>query len=47
MGLTAKEEVRQFLLKKYYLKYLEEFKNYSREEILDHRKEKFLNIGKT
>tara|TARA_B100000686_G_scaffold348939_1_gene441192 strand:+ start:344 stop:1447 length:1104 start_codon:yes stop_codon:yes gene_type:complete len=28
------------------LKYLEEFKNYTRDEIYNHRKEKFLNIGK-
>ena len=27
-------------------KYLDEFKNYSREEIFEKRKEKFLNIGK-
>ena len=28
------------------IKYLEEFKNFSREEIFEQRKEKFLNIGK-
>lgn len=28
------------------IKYLEEFKNYTREEILEQRKEKFLSIGK-
>ena len=28
------------------LKYLDDFKNYSREEIFEQRKEKFLNIGK-
>ena len=32
--------------KKTILKYLDDFKNYSREEIFEQRKEKFLNIGK-
>ena len=28
------------------IKYLEEFKKYTRDEIFEQRKEKFLNIGK-
>ena len=33
-------------IKKVLIKHLEEFKKYSREEIFEQRKEKFLNIGK-
>ena len=32
--------------KKILMKYLEEFRKYTREEIFEHRKKKFLNIGK-
>ena len=40
-----KEEIMSST-KKIILKYLDEFKKYSREEIFEQRKEKFLNIGK-
>ena len=40
-----KEEVI-FSTKEILINYLEEYKNYSRKEILEQRKEKFLNIGK-
>jgi len=39
-----KEEVVIFA-KKALINYLDEFKNFTREEILEHRKKKFLNIG--
>jgi len=39
-----KEEVIIFA-KKALINYLDEFKNFTREEILEHRKKKFLNIG--
>ena len=35
-----------FSIKSILLKNLEEFKNYTREEVYNHRQEKFLNIGK-
>ena len=35
-----------FSTKKVLIKYLDEFKQYTKKEILNHRKEKFLNIGK-
>jgi len=34
------------LIKTALIKYLEEFKNYTREEIFEQRKKKFLNIGR-
>ena len=40
-----KEEVI-FSTKEILIKYLEEFKKYTREEIFEQRKEKFLSIGK-
>jgi len=40
-----KEEIMS-LTKETILKYLEDFKNYSRDEVFEQRKEKFLNIGK-
>ena len=41
----GKEDI-VFSVKLTLLKNLEEFKNYSRQEIFDHRRKKFLNIGK-
>ena len=35
-----------FSIRSVLLKYLEEFKNYTREDVYNHRQEKFLNIGK-
>jgi len=45
-GAHRNKEQVIFSTKLVLLKYLEEFKKYKREEVFEHRKEKFLNIGK-
>ena len=45
-GAHRNREDLIFSIKKVLIKHLEEFKKYSREEIFEQRKEKFLSIGK-
>ena len=45
-GAHRNKEQVIFPIKEVLIKYLEEFKKYTRKEILEQRKEKFLNIGK-
>ena len=45
-GAHRNKEQVIFSTKEILIKYLEEFRKYTREEILEQRKEKFLNIGK-
>ena len=45
-GAHRNKEQVIFSIKGVLAKYLEEFKKYTREEIFEQRKEKFLNIGK-
>jgi len=45
-GAHRDKQLASNLIKKTLIKYLDEFKNLSREEILQQRKDKFLNIGK-
>ena len=45
-GAHRNKESIIFSTKKVLIKYLEEFKNFSREEIFEQRQEKFLSIGK-
>jgi acetyl-CoA carboxylase carboxyl transferase subunit alpha len=45
-GAHRNKEQAILSIKKALMKYLEEFKKYTREEIFEQRKKKFLNIGK-
>ena len=45
-GAHRNKESVMFSTKQVLVKYLDEFKNYTREEIIDKRKDKFLEIGK-
>ena len=45
-GIPVPNGVDAFSTKEVLLKYLEKFKEYTREEIFEQRKEKFLSIGK-
>ena len=45
-GAHRNKEQAILSIKEILIKYLEEFKKYTREEIFEQRKKKFLNIGK-